>query len=166
MPKGMSGGARSGRPSGSSGSSGRPSGSSGSSGSATSGNRNRQRPPPPPDAGNTKPAFGGSLGAIGIGAGLGIAGSQLFGGSDTAIGSALNNVSEGVGDAVGDVGGAVGSLASGAGTAVGAVGQGVGSGIGSVGAGLGSMTQYIPLALAGGAIFLVYSMSQKGGQSR
>jgi len=138
----------------------------------TQGNRNRQRPPPPPDAGNNKGAFGGGLGNIALGAGLGFAGSQMFGGSDTAIGSALNNVSEGVGDAIGGigegvgdvasgVGSATGSLGAGAGTAVGAVGSGVGSGVGSVGAGLGNMAQYIPLALAGVGIFLVYNMTSQ-----
>jgi hypothetical protein len=126
---------------------------------------------PPPDAGNNKPTFGSSLGNIGLGAGLGLLGSELLG-NDSSIGNALENVSEGVGDAIGDVGEGVGNVASGVGTGVGAVGQGVGSGvgslsagvgsgIGSVGAGLGSMAEYLPLALVGVGIFVVYNMTSQ-----
>jgi hypothetical protein len=97
---------------------------------------------------------------VGLGAGLGVGGSQLFGGSDTALGSALNNVSEGVGEAIGEVGTGVGDLASGVGTGVGAVGTGVGSGVGSVGEGFANMSQYLPFAVAGVAVFMLFSMSQ------
>jgi hypothetical protein len=48
------------------------------------------------------------------------------------------------------------------GQGLGGLGQGVGAGVGGLGQGLGSMGQYIPFALAGVAIFMVYNMSQGG----
>lgn len=153
-------------------------------GAGGKGNQGNQQPPPvntPPQinpvGADNRGAFGGSLGGIATGAGIGFIGSQMFGGNDTALGSALDNLSEGVGTGIGaigqGVGGATGSLGAGVGGAVGAVGGGVGSGIGalgqgaggainSVGGGLGDFMSYLPLVLAVGGVIVLMNMTSKG----
>lgn len=115
-------------------------------GGGRGGNNNAPPPPPVPPqiapvGGDNRGAFGGSLGGIATGAGIGFVGSQLFGGNDTALGSALDNVSEGVG------------------TGIGALGQGAGGAINEVGGGLGDFMSYLPLVLAVGGVFVIMNMS-------
>jgi len=125
-----------------------------------------QPPPATIGAGDVKSGgiggfLSGNTGKIALGAGIGILGSQLLGGKDTALGGALDNVSEGVGDAVGSIGAGVGNLASGTGSAVGSIGAGAGSGIASIGGGLGSFTAVLPyVALGGGALLLVFMLKK------
>ena len=137
------------------------------------GNQGNQQPPPvstPPQinpiGADNRGAFGGSLGGIATGAGIGFLGSQMFGGNDTALGSALDNVSEGVGTGIGaigqGVGTATGAVGQGVGTGVGALGAGAGGAINSVGGGIGDFMSYLPLVLAVGGVIVVINMTSKG----
>ncbi len=133
---------------------------------------NQQPPPtntPPqinPIGADNRGAFGGSLGGIATGAGIGFLGSQMFGGNDTALGSALDNVSEGVGTGIGaigqGVGTATGAVGQGVGTGVGALGAGAGGAINSVGGGIGDFMSYLPLVLAVGGVIVLMNMTSKG----
>jgi len=147
-------------------------GGQGGRGGGRGGQGGNQQPPPtstPPQinpvGADNKGAFGGSLGGIATGAGLGFVGSQMFGGSDTAFGSALDNISEGVGTATGalgeGLGTATGALGQGVGTGVGALGAGAGGAINQVGGGIGDFMSYLPLVLAVGGVIVIINMTSK-----
>jgi len=143
-------------------------GGAGAGGGRPGGNQQPPQTAPPqiaPVGADNRGAFGGSLGGIATGAGIGFIGSQMFGGNDTALGSALDNVSEGVGTGIGALGqgtgGAIGALGAGAGGAVNALGAGAGGAINDIGGGLGDFMSYLPLVLAVGGVIVLINMTSK-----